>query len=118
MARPIKCRRVCSLPKVSRFSPCGRSCAESVLMSVEEYESIRLIDLMDYSQEDAAGYMNVARTTVQSIYMSARRKLARCLVEGLTLKIEGGNYKLCDRKGCCRNCHVKRDENEDSTSCR
>ena len=68
-------------------------------MTVEEYETIRLIDLEGLTQEECAESMNVAQTTVQRIYNDARRKLAHSLVNGAVLKIEGGNYKLCDEPG-------------------
>jgi predicted DNA-binding protein (UPF0251 family) len=67
-----------------------------VIMSVDEYETIRLIDLEGLTQEESAEQMNIARTTVQRIYNDARRKIAESLVKGKVIKIEGGDYKLCD----------------------
>ena len=98
MPRPMKWRNVCSLPKINQFGPLTSSIDESnfIIMSVEEYETIRLIDLEDFNQEDCADQMNVARTSVQSIYSSARRKLADSLVNGKKLIIEGGKYILCN----------------------
>ena len=98
MPRPRKWRKVCCLPDSSRFGPLD-SPAEGeffVNMTVDEYETIRLIDLEDLSQEECASQMNVARTTVQGIYSDARKKLAESLVNGKVLRIEGGDYKLCD----------------------
>ena len=68
----------------------------AVVLTVDEYESIRLIDRQGFSQEECGSYMQVARTTVQMIYNSARKKLAAALVDGLPLRIEGGDYQLCD----------------------
>ncbi len=75
-------------------------------MTVDEYEAIRLIDLVGFTQEECANQMNVARTTVQGIYMEGRKKLAQSLVNGKILLIEGGEYRLCDglRNGCDRGC--------------
>ena len=108
MPRPRKCRRVCCMPKYNQFLTPQQEQEEGkiVILTVDEYESIRLIDKEGYSQEECSSYMNVARTTVQQIYTSARKKLAIVLVEGCTLKIEGGDYQLCeDEEHCChRNC--------------
>lgn len=94
------------------FRPVGEpACEKMVVLTVDEYEAIRLIDRQGFSQEECSSYMQVARTTVQMIYNSARKKLADALVDGLAIRIEGGDYQLCDGKeeycGCggCRKHH-------------
>lgn len=116
MPRPRKCRKVCCLPKVCEFYPEGGN-DKQVVLTVDEYETLRLIDKEGFSQEECAGYMRVARTTVQQIYNSARGKLASALVDGASIRIEGGDYTLCDGKeaecgcgGCHRHRKVKYDE--------
>lgn len=98
MPRPRKWRKVCCLPNTNRFGPLNGCVSpdDVIQMTVDEYETIRLIDLEGMNQEDCTGHMNVARTTVQGIYNEARRKLALSLVEGRVLFIEGGDYHLCD----------------------
>ena len=66
------------------------------MMTVDEYETIRLIDQLGLTQEECAEQMKVARTTVQGIYNDARKKLADVLVNAKKLVIEGGDYVLCD----------------------
>ena len=89
------------MPDSSRFGPLDSQKAndETVHMTIDEYEAIRLIDLEKFTQEECAAQMNVARTTVQGIYDNARTKLAESLVNGKVLWIEGGDYRLCDGSG-------------------
>lgn len=103
MPRPKKFRRVCGKPINSGFAPiCGcASQTESVVMAVDEYEAIRLIDLEDLTQEEAALRMGVARTTVTGIYNAARKKIADCLVNGKFLTVDGGDYKVCEAENEC-----------------
>ena len=69
MPRPRKWRKVCCLPDVNRFGPLDSPVEKEhvVIMTVDEYETIRLIDLEGLSQEECASQMHVARTTVQGI---------------------------------------------------
>lgn len=113
MSRPRKWRKVCCLPESNRFGPLNAEINQElyVNMTVDEYETIRLIDLEGFTQEEAAEKMNIARTTVQRIYNDGRRKIAESLVHGKILRIEGGDYKLCDglEKSCdCGGCHRHR----------
>ena len=102
MARPVKRRRVCGLPPVGAFRPEGGPGGPVIEVTVDEYEAVRLIDLLGLTQEECAAQMNVARTTVQAIYDSAREKLARMLAEGRPLAVQGGTYDLCGQaEHCC-----------------
>ena len=97
MPRPRKGRRVCRLPEMNRFGPTDHAhMQETVRMRVDEYETVRLIDLTGYTQEECAAQMGIARTTVQGIYNEARKKIADALVNGKELIIEGGDYRLCE----------------------
>jgi predicted DNA-binding protein (UPF0251 family) len=80
-----------------------------VTMNVEEYETLRLIDMEGLTQEECAERMTVARTTVQRIYNDARKKVAEAMVLGQILRIEGGNYELCpDGEPAHRGCGLCR----------
>lgn len=103
-----RCRKriVCKEPDVKVFIPQQNDNSEMLIMTVDEYESIRLIDLEGFSQEECANKLGVARTTAQLIYNNAREKIAKALVKVKGLQIEGGNYVLCDGSPHCKKCHL------------
>lgn len=104
MPRPRRLRRICMEPAYERFIPEGISCGEQIVLAVDEYEVIRLVDLEKFTHEQCAAQMDISRTTVTEIYETAREKIADCIVHGKTLLIAGGNYRLCDGSAN-RYCH-------------
>lgn len=95
MSRPLKKRRVCAEPMCACFVPETDEGKPPVQISLEEYECVRLMDYEGMTQEECARQMGVARTTVQALYMAARKRIAGCLVEARPLQITGGNFELC-----------------------
>lgn len=104
MARPKRCRRICAEPAYDSFRPDGIPTGETIEMTVDEYETIRLIDLNKCTHEQCAQQMVISRTTVTEIYESARHKLADSIVYGKVLNISGRNYRFCDGTDtfCCK----------------
>ena len=98
MSRPAKNRIVETLPKYSLFTAVDKKASdgEKIVMTIEEYEAFRLIDNKGLTQDECAEKKVVSRTTVQRIYKSARTKIAKMLVEGYNLKIEGGSYSVLE----------------------
>ena len=107
MARPINCRRVSSMPQSDYFKPRGipLSMLEEVVLTVDEFEAVRLADLQGLFQEQAAEKVNVSRQTFGRIIESAHKKVAEALVQGKALKIEGGEFEMASmRKFRCNDC--------------
>ena len=92
MGRPPCCRRIAGKPIAAVFNPAGIPVreVEGVVMSLDEFEALRLADLEGLYQEQAAGRMGVSRPTFGRILESAHRKVAEVLVRGAALRIEGG----------------------------
>jgi predicted DNA-binding protein (UPF0251 family)/predicted Fe-Mo cluster-binding NifX family protein len=102
MPRPQKKRQVGGLPQFNEFSPEDSTEEQAVVLNIDEYETIRLIDEIGMKQEDCARQMQIARTSVTAIYESARHKIADALVNGKKLYITGGNYQMPEtKKKCC-----------------
>lgn len=108
MPRPNKVRRVCRMPKCSKFESQSFKNNNRIVLDIEEYEAIRLMDYMGLTQEESSKQMKVSRATFQALYMDARKKISRFLVEGTGLIISGGNYELCSSK-CCQNKNIKKE---------
>ena len=92
--RPRRCRRVRQEPDVTYFKPRGvrmRELEESVL-TVEEFEAVRLKDLLALDQSIAAKKMNISQPTFHRLILSARKKLADAIINGKAIKIHGGDY--------------------------
>ncbi|MCR5218462.1 NifB/NifX family molybdenum-iron cluster-binding protein [Treponema sp.] len=94
MPRPVRCRQIKSLPEYWTFATEEGCTNIDVVMSLDELETIRLLDCAGLTQEECAAMMNVARTTVTALYDSARKKVADCLVNGNRLVISGGSWQL------------------------
>lgn len=106
MPRPQRCRRICNEPAITGFSPDGSKDAKTVLLSMDEFEVIRLVDCEKQTHEQCAAQMDISRTTVTEIYESARCKIADCIVNGHHLVISGGTYRVCD--GSAAKCYRKK----------
>lgn len=94
------------LPEVRVFKPAGipTSMLETVSLTVEEVEAIRLKDLEGLEQEDCAERMHVSRPTFFRILRSAREKVAKALICGMAINIEGGSFSLAKRNFRCKAC--------------
>lgn len=110
MARPKKNRLICQAPNVDGFN-ISRKKNELVELTIDEYETIRLIDNVKLTQSECAKQMRVARSTIAAVYDSARYKLSDSLINNRGIKIvtEGIDFELCENsKHCCGNCGKNR----------
>jgi len=108
MPRPKCCRRVSGAPACKLFQPMGMSAssAEGAVLTLDEYEAIRLADYEGLYQEQAAGRMGVSRQTFGRTIEAARRTVARALVLGLALRIDlnAGGPCCAGRPEACPAC--------------
>lgn len=93
MARPINNRLVHEPPLFGEFKPVGipGKSLEQILLSLDEYEAVRLADFNGFSHEEAAEEMEISRSTFTRLIEKARKKIADFLVKGKILTIVGGN---------------------------
>ncbi|SDU56936.1 DUF134 domain-containing protein [Desulfobacula phenolica] len=108
MPRPKRPRYIQSHPDIQGFTPDGISHNGETVLSIEEFEAIRLSDYMGLDQSRAAEQMNVSRQTFGRILKQARYNLSEALVTGKRLKVTGGCYQMQGRGrrrrgGCNKN---------------
>ncbi|MDD3247991.1 MAG: DUF134 domain-containing protein [Methanosarcina sp.] len=92
--RPKCPRRVEQTPDVTYFKPRGVPMSDLEVMSltVEELESLRLVDIEGLRQEDAAARVGISRRAFWEDLKNARMKVAIALSTGKAIEIKGGNY--------------------------
>jgi predicted DNA-binding protein (UPF0251 family) len=105
MARPEKLRCVAQWPNVGFFKPVGvpANALQGIRLSLEELDSIRLGDLEGPEQGECAQQMRIPRPTFHRILEVARKKLADAPINDKAIQIEGGNFKLPERRFRCSN---------------
>jgi len=89
MVRPRLCRRIRFNPNVTYFKPQGvpMRFLEVIELTTEEAEALRLKNIKDLDQEEAAKKMNTSQSTFQRILSSAYKKITEALIEGKAIKI-------------------------------
>jgi len=104
LARPKISRTVERAPGATFFKPCGVPIAEpeTVTLTVEGLEALRLSDLEGLTAGAAAERCGVSRHAYGRTLAEARRTVAEALVRGRILRIEGGSYELLHKKRCPR----------------
>ncbi|NOY22572.1 MAG: DUF134 domain-containing protein [Acidobacteria bacterium] len=105
MARPQKRRFVGMEPGFRVFKPVGIPTVEieQIVMTLDEFEAIRLVDFDGMDHEGAAILVGISRPTLSRLVEQARHKVADAVVMGKALVIEGGNVEMVSR-GRCDNC--------------
>lgn len=109
MPRIKSLRRLRELPVVKGFRPLWmrQNYRSAVILALEEYEVIRLVDYERLTHEQASESMGVSRPTLTRIYEQARIKLGTAIVEGRTFLIEGGEVKITGHHYYCEDCQHK-----------
>lgn len=101
MARPKKERVICSMPKLRRFCADVTPEEDCVVLTLDEYEVIRLHDFEHWDQATVAAQMLISRPTVTALLNTAHEKIADVLINGKTLEIRGGNCRVCEIGSAC-----------------
>ena len=89
MPRPFMRRRVRGRPNSSYFKPAGIRMIEleETILTLPEFEAMRLIDFKEIPQEEAAKKMEISQPTLSRILKSARRKISDAIINGKAIKI-------------------------------
>ncbi len=86
--RPLKEILIEDYPKVEKVVPSPLISDETILLSIAEYEALRLVDLDGLNQDQTGVLMNISRGTIWRLLDSGRRKLIQVIAEGKSLEIE------------------------------
>jgi len=106
MPRPQNNRIVHEPPLFSEFKPLGTKGQElkQILLTLDEFEAFRLADQLGFSHAEAAGEMDISRSTFTRLISQARKKIAEFIIQGKLLTIEGGNVHFKNNIIRCQDC--------------
>ena len=106
MPRNKKERAINTPPLFTSFKPVGLAgrYLANIILTIDEYEAIRLVDYLGYSHIEAANEMYISRPTFTRLLEKARHKLSGMLIKGNMLTIEGGNIHFKRNIIKCNNC--------------
>ncbi|NOQ48243.1 DUF134 domain-containing protein [Methanococcoides sp.] len=101
MGRPRKRRMVNYDHNTRHFKPSGVCLKdlEEVNITIDELETLRLSSLEKMKQENAAQTMQIHQSTFQRTLQRTLQKIADALVNGKSIKVEGGNYTMPGKDG-------------------
>ncbi len=121
MPRPQKKRSVRHPPIFSGFKPTGVRARflDDLALTLDEFEAIRLADYQGKDHNESAGEMDISRSTFSRLVERARQKVARFLIEGKHLKIDGGEVHFERNLIQCDDCGhlLKLPFDEDAARC-
>ncbi len=106
MPRPQDNRIVHEPPLFSEFKPMGvrgRN-LEQILLTLDEFEALRLADFIELTHAEAADEMEISRSTFTRLVEKARKKIADFLIHGKLLTIEGGSIHFRNNIIHCQDC--------------
>lgn len=93
MPRIKQHRKVCCNPNITIYKPAGIKCnmLQSVELTLDEIEALRLADMEGLYHADAALQMQISRQTFGRIVSDARKKVATAIINGYTIRIANRN---------------------------
>jgi predicted DNA-binding protein (UPF0251 family) len=106
MRGPYRRRRIHLPPQFLRFKPTDapRRSVGVIELSVDEFEAVRLADYEGQEHLEASEKMGISRSTFTRVVDKARCKIAKALIEGKELVIEGGHVQFVNALYRCRDC--------------
>ena len=106
MVKPKKQRRVLYPPRFYFFKPAGvpASKLETVNLTIDEYEAVRLVDIENLNHLESAKSMQISRPTFTRLLDSAHKKIGSAIINGYAISIEGGSFIFVNNAYRCRKC--------------
>lgn len=106
MRGPYRKRMIQQPPNVQFFKPAGipRKLLQTVTLTVDEFESIRLADYQGLEHLQASKKMGISRPTFTRLIEKSRHKIAMAIVDGMELIVEGGNIEFANTRHRCLDC--------------